>query len=158
MAAMDQSKLQTAAGSSLQAAGKAASGVATPAARSDSSAWKKQRPGATFFEKLQVRNAVLDAVARGMHNQDTGLVCHLVRLPPICMVASKKVLHCAWHGHPVNSSIFTACNAVIVWSAVAKYVCCHATRHLLSAAAMAMKHVNMSPACHACVARTCRTG
>ncbi len=51
---MDQSKLQTAAGSSLQAAGKAASGVATPAARSDSSAWKKQRPGATFFEKLQV--------------------------------------------------------------------------------------------------------
>jgi len=66
VAAMDQSKLQTAAGSSLQAAGKAASGVATPAARSDSSAWKKQRPGATFFEKLQVRNAVLHAVARGM--------------------------------------------------------------------------------------------
>jgi len=66
VAAMDQSKLQTAAGSSLQAAGKAASGVATPAARSDSSAWKKQRPGATFFEKLQVRNVALHAVATGM--------------------------------------------------------------------------------------------
>ena len=68
---MDQSKLQTGAGSSLQAAGKAASGVAPPAARSDSSAWKKQRPGATFFEKLQVRNAVLDAVARGIRAQAT---------------------------------------------------------------------------------------
>ncbi|KAL0042783.1 hypothetical protein WJX79_011021 [Trebouxia sp. C0005] len=54
VAAIDQSKLQTAAGSSLQAAGESASGVATPAARSDSSAWKKQRPGATFFEKLQM--------------------------------------------------------------------------------------------------------
>ena len=66
MAAMDQCKLQAAAGGSLQAAGKAASGVATPAARTDSSAWKKQRPGATFFEKLQVRSAVLAAVGRGM--------------------------------------------------------------------------------------------
>ena len=74
MAAIDQSKLQTAAGSSLQAAGESASGVATPAARSDSSAWKKQRPGATFFEKLQVRIAVLDAVARGVRGQQPCLL------------------------------------------------------------------------------------
>lgn len=52
MAAMDQTKLQEASGSGLSSLG---SGGAAPAAdQGDSSAWRKQRPGATFFEKLQV--------------------------------------------------------------------------------------------------------
>lgn len=60
MAAMDQTKLQTAAGSGLAAAASGGHPV-TPAPLSDSTAWKKQRPGATFFEKLQVssRNLLL---------------------------------------------------------------------------------------------------
>ena len=50
---MDQTKLQEASGSGLQSVG--SGGVVTAADLSESTAWKKQRPGATFFEKLQVR-------------------------------------------------------------------------------------------------------
>ena len=53
VAAMDQTKFQTTSGSDLSRAGSASDAV-TPPALSDSTAWKKQRPGATFFEKLQV--------------------------------------------------------------------------------------------------------
>lgn len=52
VAAMDQSKLQQAPGSILHQVGKAGDAIATDL--SNSSAWRKQRPGATFFKKLQV--------------------------------------------------------------------------------------------------------
>ena len=52
MAAMDQTKLQEASGSGLHSV--AGNGDAIAADSSDSSAWRKQRPGATFFKKLQV--------------------------------------------------------------------------------------------------------
>ena len=52
VAAMDQTKLQEASSSRLHSVG--GSGDAIAADQGDSSAWRKQRPGATFFEKLQV--------------------------------------------------------------------------------------------------------
>lgn len=55
VAAMDQTKLQEASGSGLHSVYGVKAGVAADPA--DSSAWRKQRPRATFFEKLQVRLA-----------------------------------------------------------------------------------------------------
>ena len=49
---MDQTKLQEASSSRLHSVG--GGGAADAADQADSSAWRKQRPGATFFEKLQV--------------------------------------------------------------------------------------------------------
>lgn len=49
---MDQTKLQEASSSRLHSVG--GGGNAIAADQGDSSAWRKQRPGATFFEKLQV--------------------------------------------------------------------------------------------------------
>ena len=49
---MDQTKLQEASSSRLHSLGSGGDAVATD--QGDSSAWRKQRPGATFFEKLQV--------------------------------------------------------------------------------------------------------
>ncbi|KAL3144163.1 hypothetical protein ABBQ32_003947 [Trebouxia sp. C0010 RCD-2024] len=52
VAAMDQTKLQEASGSGLQPVSSSGDALATD--QSNSSAWRKQRPGATFFKKLQV--------------------------------------------------------------------------------------------------------
>ena len=52
VAAMDQTKIQEASGSGLHSV--SGGGAAVAADLADSSAWRKQRPGATFFEKLQV--------------------------------------------------------------------------------------------------------
>ena len=76
IAAMDPTKLQTASGAGPQAAGIAASGVVTPAALSDSAAWKKQRPGAAFFEKLQVSCFVTMLWVICNSVSSPGLVCN----------------------------------------------------------------------------------
>jgi len=156
---MDQSKLQAAAGSSLQAGGKAASGVATPAARTDSSAWKKQRPGATFFEKLQVSMLYL-CILLYLYVFVRAML-YFMLLQEACVVMSPTLSltwvdfqTSAWRsqkgaalclpwpscGRPNLCSFVTLSQFGPV---VAKCLCCHATRQLLSATAMAMKHINL---------------
>lgn len=70
IAAMDPTKLQTASGGDPQAASR----VVTPAALSDSTAWKKQRPGAAFFEKLQV-SFVVAMLWVSMHEYAACILC-----------------------------------------------------------------------------------
>ena len=65
VAAMDQTKLQEATGGGLQTVG--SGGVVTAADLSDSTAWKKQRPGATFFEKLQASTGTGPTTVRHLH-------------------------------------------------------------------------------------------
>ena len=60
VAAMDETKVPQPPGSSLQSGSSA--GIVTALDLSDSTAWKKQRPGATFFEKLQVSLAVATVI------------------------------------------------------------------------------------------------
>ena len=75
IAAMDPTKLQAASGGGPQAA----SGVVTPAALSDSTAWKKQRPGAAFFEKLQV-SFVVTMLRVSMHGYIECILCPCLAL------------------------------------------------------------------------------
>jgi len=70
------------------------------------------------------------------------LVSYLGRLPPICMVVSKR---CCVMPDMAILSIGQSLQLVMLsqfGSAVAKYLCCHATRQLLSAAAVAMKRIS----------------
>lgn len=52
------------------------------------------------------------------------------------------MLRCACHGHPVDNKSVQVVMLSQIGSAVAKYLCRHAARQLLSAAAVAMKCIN----------------
>ena len=84
VAAMDQSKLQEASGSGLLSA--SSGGLVTAADLSDSTAWKKQRPGATFFAADTFN--VSDQLSIACHNRFVALIVRTIGLQRIVQVVS----------------------------------------------------------------------